>query len=113
MLCYVFYVYVCIFSDIRALARAMCILCVCCVYIFSDIRPWLMLFIVYVLCIFSDIRALARAAVEGDEKALDMFTWTPGKGKGNSAFLVGPQEGNTFFIGGKNGILYIFTLEIA
>jgi len=55
------------------------------------------------LCFHSDLRALARAAVEGDERALDMFTWTPGKGPSGKSFSFGPQEGSTFFIGGQNG----------
>ncbi|KAK2157995.1 hypothetical protein LSH36_179g04000 [Paralvinella palmiformis] len=54
----------------------------------------------------NDLRALARAAVEGDERALDMFTWTPGKGPSGKSFSFGPQEGSTFFIGGQNGSVY-------
>lgn len=51
-----------------------------------------------VLC--SDISALARAAVSGDEKALDMFTWK--KGRTNKIFR-GNEESMTFYLGGQNG----------
>ncbi|OWF41021.1 intraflagellar transport protein 140 homolog [Mizuhopecten yessoensis] len=54
-----------------------------------------------------DIAALARAAVSGDEKALDLFTWKS-KGKGNSKMssMFGPTEALTFFVGGESGGVY-------
>ena len=33
-------------------------------------------FMISTLLIFSDIRELARAAVSGDERALDLMSWT-------------------------------------
>lgn len=55
----------------------------------------------------SDIAALARAAVSGDEKALDLFTWKT-RGKGNTKLSVfGPTEALAFFVGGESGRWFI------
>lgn len=55
----------------------------------------------------NDLLSLARAAVSGDEKALDMFTWQKGKTDPKlSAAAMGVVEANTFFVASKNGTVY-------
>eukprot|EP00058_Branchiostoma_floridae_P021724 XP_002607214.1 hypothetical protein BRAFLDRAFT_118626 [Branchiostoma floridae] len=51
----------------------------------------------------NDISGLARAAVSGDEKALDMFSWKKSLG---SKITLGPSEGLAFFLGGIDGDVY-------
>ncbi|XP_019615052.1 PREDICTED: intraflagellar transport protein 140 homolog [Branchiostoma belcheri] len=51
----------------------------------------------------NDISGLARAAVSGDEKALDMFSWKKSLG---SKITMGPSEGLAFFLGGIDGDVY-------
>ena len=46
---------------------------------------------------FSDMAGLARAAVNGDEKALDMFSWTKGPKLSSSS------SANSFFFGTADG----------
>ena len=43
---------------------------------------------------FRDMANLARAAVNGDERALDMFSWSKG-----AKPISNPNTGNTFFFG--------------
>lgn len=62
--------------------------------------------------VFSDLLSLARAAVSGDEKALDMFTWQKGKTDPKlSAAAMGVVEANTFFVASKNGWNFFYYLE--
>lgn len=53
-----------------------------------------------------EMKALARAAVRGDEKALDMFSWRkdPTSSKSNLPGLGG--DGNSCYVGGADGKIY-------
>lgn len=53
---------------------------------------------------FSDMAGLARAAVNGDEKALDMFSWT------NGPKLSSSLTANSFFFGTADGKYFTFAL---
>ena len=53
-----------------------------------------------VLYIFRDIAAAARAAVNGDESALDMFSWQK---SGGPKLSLGVAESIQLFFGTKDG----------
>ncbi|PIK61717.1 putative intraflagellar transport protein [Apostichopus japonicus] len=53
-----------------------------------------------------EMKALARAAVRGDEKALDMFSWRRDPSPAKSGVLGLSGDGNSCFVGGSEGRIY-------
>lgn len=55
---------------------------------------------------YTEVHNLVRAAVNGDQKALDMFNWKEGQSDMKFASLFGHSESADFFLGGASGGVY-------